>query len=585
MVSERLERRLSAILAADVAEYSRLTGLDEEGTHVQLQSHLRSLIDPTIAEHRGRIVKNTGDGLLAEFSSVVEAVRCALDVQRGMVERNADVPQEKRIEFRIGINVGDIITDRGDLFGDVVNVAARLEGLAEPGGICISEDAHRQVRDKLDIEVDDAGEQQLKNITRAVRVYGVRPSGAAGTKRPALVLPDKPSIAVLPFRDHSGDPEQEYFADGIVEEIITALSRFKTLFVIARNSSFTYKGRAVDAKQVGRELGVRYVLEGSVRRGTDRVRITGQLIDAATGAHVWAQRFDGVLGDIFQFQDEMTANIVGALVPRLEHAEIERARRKPRENLDAYDYYLRGLACIDEWTREANNEALGLFHKAIELDRRFASAYGLAAYCYVQRDTNFWLTNRAEETAEALRLAQRAAELDKDDAYALCLAGVVFINFGDLDAGAAMIDRALALSPNLAIAWLNSGWARIWQGEPELATEHLARAMRLSPIDPVLFSMQAATAFAHFIAGRSDEALSWSEKASWEQPLYLTGTVIFAASSAVAGQLVRAQNAMARLLHHNTPLRISNLKDFYPFRRPQDLAKLAEGLRKAGLPE
>jgi tetratricopeptide (TPR) repeat protein len=338
-------------------------------------------------------------------------------------------------------------------------------------------------------------------------------------------------------------------------------------------------------KQVGRELGVRYVLEGSVRRGTDRVRITGQLIDAATGAHVWAQRFDGVLGDIFQFQDEMTANIVGALVPRLEHAEIERARRKPPENLDAYDYYLRGLACIDEWTREANNEALGLFHKAIELDRRFALAYGMAAYCYVQRDTNFWLTNRAEETAEALRLAQRAAELDKDDAYALCLAGVVFISFGDLDAGAAMIDRALVLSPNLAMAWLNSGWARIWQGEPELATEHLARAMRLSPIDPVLFSMQAATAFAHFITGRSDEALSWSEKASWEQPLYLTGTVIFAASSAVAGQLVRAQNAMARLLHHNTPLRISNLKDFYPFRRPQDLAKLAEGLRKAGLPE
>jgi TolB-like protein len=585
VVSERLERRLSAILAADVAEYSRLTGLDEEGTHVQLQGHLRSLIDPKIAEHRGRVVKNTGDGLLAEFSSVVDAVRCALDVQRGMVERNADVPQEKRIEFRIGINVGDIITDRGDLFGDVVNVAARLEGLAEPGGICISEDAHRQVRGKLDIVVDDAGEHQLKNITRAVRVYGVRPSGAAGTKRPALVLPDKPSIVVLPFRDHSGDPEQEYFADGIVEEIITALSRFKNLFVIARNSSFTYKGRAVDVKQVGRELGVRYVLEGSVRRGTDRVRITGQLIDAATGAHVWAQRFDGVLGDIFQFQDEMTANIVGALVPRLEHAEIERARRKPPENLDAYDYYLRGLACIDEWTREANNEALGLFHKAIELDRRFALAYGMAAYCYVQRDTNFWLTNRAEETAEALRLAQRVAELDKDDAYALCLAGVVFISFGDLDAGAAMIDRALVLSPNLAMAWLNSGWARIWQGEPELATEHLARAMRLSPIDPVLFSMQAATAFAHFITGRSDEALSWSEKASWEQPLYLTGTVIFAASSAVAGQLVRAQNAMARLLHHNTPLRISNLKDFYPFRRPQDLAKLAEGLRKAGLPE
>ena len=585
MVSERVERRLSAILAADVAGYSRLTGLDEEGTHVQLQDHLRTLVDPKIAEHRGRVVKNTGDGLLAEFSSVVDAVRCALDVQRGMLERNADVPLEKRIEFRIGINVDDIITDRDDIFGDGVNVAARLEGLAEPGGICISEDAHRQARGKLDILVDDAGEHQLKNIARTVRVYRVRLAGAAGTKRPALVLPDKPSIAVLPFRDLSRDPEQEYFADGIVEEIITALSRFKNLFVIARNSSFTYKGWAVDVKQVGRELGVRYVLEGSVRKGANRVRITGQLIDAATGAHVWAQHFDGVLEDIFQFQDEMTANIVGALVPRLEHAEIERARRKPTENLDAYDYYLRGLACIDEWTKEANNEALGLFHKAIELDRRFASAYGMAAYCYVQRDTNFWMTNPAEETAEALRLAQRAAELDKDDAYALCLAGDVFINFSDLDAGAAMIDRALVLSPNLAMAWLCSGWARIWQGAPELAIEHLARAMRLSPIDPMLFAMQAATAFAHFIAGRSDEALSWSEKASWEQPLYLPGTIIFAASSALAGQLVKSQNAMARLLHHNTPLRISNLKDWCPFRRPQDLAKLAEGLRKAGLPD
>jgi TolB-like protein len=583
LVSERVERRLSAILAADVAGYSYLTGLDEEGTHVQLQDHLRTLVDPKIAEHRGRVVKNTGDGLLAEFSSVVDAVRCALDVQRGMLERNAGVPLEKRIEFRIGINVDDIITDRDDIFGDGVNVAVRLEGLAEPGGICISEDAHRQVRGKLDILGDDAGEHQLKNIARAVRVYRVRLSGAAGTKRPVLVLPDKPSIAVLPFRDLSRD--QEYFADGFVEEIITALSRFKNLFVIARNSSFTYKGWAVDAKQVGRELGVRYVLEGSVRKGANRVRITGQLIDAATGAHVWAQHFDGVLEDIFQFQDEMTANIVGALVPRLEHAEIERARRKPTENLDAYDYYLRGLAAIDEWTKEANNEALGLFHKAIELDRRFASAYGMAAYCYVQRDANFWMTNPAEETAEALRLAQRAAELDKDDACALCLAGDVFINFSNLNAGAAMIDRALVLSPNLAMAWLCSGWARIWQGEPELAIEHLARAMRLSPIDPMLFAMQAATAFAHFIAGRSDEALSWSEKASWEQPLYLPGTIIFAASSALAGQLVKTQNAMARLLHHNTPLRISNLKDWCPFRRPQDLAKLAEGLRKAGLPE
>src|SRR5205809_1843158 len=286
---DRVKRRLTAILAADVAGYSRLTGLDEEGTHAQLQDHLRSVVDPKIAEHRGRVVKNTGDGLLAEFSSVVDAVRCAVDVQRGMAERNTDVPQEKRIEFRIGINVGDVMIDRGDIFGDGVNVAARLEGLAEPGGICLSDDAHRQVRGKLELTSEDMGEQKLKNIAQPVRVYRVRPSGAAATTRPSLPLPDKPSIAVLPFENMSGDPEQGYFADGIVEEIITALSRFRQLFVIARNSTFTYKGRAVDVKQVGLELGVSYVLEGSVRKSGNRIRITGQLINASTGAHLWAE--------------------------------------------------------------------------------------------------------------------------------------------------------------------------------------------------------------------------------------------------------------------------------------------------------
>jgi TolB-like protein len=314
--------------------YSRLTGLDEEGTHAQLQDHLRSLVHPKIAEHRGRIVKNTGDGLLAEFSSVVDAVRCAVDVQRGMAERNAEVPQERRIDFRIGINVGDVMIDRGDIFGDGVNVAARLEGISESGGIGISEDAYRQVRDKLDVNFEDAGEQQLKNIARPVRVYRVRLSGSAPSSRPPLPLPDKPSIAVLPFTNMSGDPEQEYFADGMVEEIITALSRFRQLFVIARNSSFTYKGRAVDVKQVGRELGVRYLLEGSVRKTANRVRITGQLVDTSSGAHLWAERFDGWLEDIFDLQDRVTASVVGAITPKLDEAEIERAKRKPTKSLD-----------------------------------------------------------------------------------------------------------------------------------------------------------------------------------------------------------------------------------------------------------
>jgi TolB-like protein len=330
LATERVERRLTAILAADVAGYSRLTGMDEEGTHAQLQDHLRLLVDPKIAEHRGRVVKNTGDGLLAEFSSVVDAVRCALDVQRGMTQRNTDVPQEKRIEFRIGINVGDIMIDHGDIFGDGVNIAARLEAVAEPGGICVTGRVLEDIEGKLDIGFEDAGEQRLKNIVRPVRVYRVRPSGAPAATRPSLPLPDKPSIAVLPFQNMSGDPEQEYFADGVVEEIITALSRFRHLFVIARTSSFTYKGRSVDVKQIGQELGVRYVLEGSVRRVGSRMRIAGQLIDASTGAHLWADRFDGRVEDIFELQDEVASSVVGAISGKLKQAEIERAKREPR---------------------------------------------------------------------------------------------------------------------------------------------------------------------------------------------------------------------------------------------------------------
>jgi TolB-like protein len=359
-------RKLAAILAADVAGYSRLTGLDEEGTLDRLRNLRRELINPTISLHRGRVVKTTGDGILIEFPSVVDALRCALNVQRGMEDQNADVPTEKRIEFRVGINVGDVVVEGEDLLGDSVNVAARLEGIAEPGGICISESAYQQVRDKVDVGFQDAGEQQLKNIPRPVRVYQVRASGAVASSRPALPLPDKPSIAVLPFKNMSGDPEQEYFADGIVEEIITALSRFRQLFVIARNSSFTYKDRAVDVKQVGRELGVRYVLEGSVRRSGDRVRVTGQLIDAATGAHLWADRFDGALEDIFELQDRVTTSVVGAIAPKLEQAEIDRAKRKPTENLDAHDYYLRGIAKhYQSWSREAISEALRLYYKAM----------------------------------------------------------------------------------------------------------------------------------------------------------------------------------------------------------------------------
>ena len=586
MATERVERRLTAILAADVAGYSRLTGLDEEGTHAQLQDHLRSLFNPKVAEHRGRVVKNTGDGLLAEFSSVVDAVRCAVDVQRGMTERNADVPQEKRVEFRIGINVGDVMIDRGDIFGDGVNVAARLEGLAEPGGICVSSRVQEDARGKLEVAFEDAGDQQLKNIERAVRVYRVRPSGGPSL-RPALPPPDRPSIAVLPFQNMSGDPEQEYFADGVVEEIITALSRFRQLFVIARNSSFVYKGRAVDVKQVGRELGVRYILEGSVRKAAGHVRITGQLVNALTGAHIWAEHFDGTLENVFNLQDSVTASVVGAIAPKIEQSEIERAKRKPTERLDAYDYYLRGIPLLFGMTKETNEEALRLFNKAIELDPDFALAHARAANCYTFRKVNGWMVDREQEVAEAARLAQRAVDLGKDEALALSIGGMVFAYVvGDLDNGAAFVDRALGLNSNLAIAWGYDGWMKICFGKHDIAIETIACAMRLSPLDPRLWAWQFHTALAHFLASRYDEAASWAERALREQPNYLAALRVAAASNALAGRSEKAQKIMARLRQLNPVLRISNLADVTPpLRRPEDLANWEEGLRKAGLPE
>ena len=581
-------RKLAAILAADVAGYSRLTGLDEEGTLERLRNLRRELINPAVSLYRGRVVKTTGDGILIEFPSVVDALRCALDVQRGMDDRNTDVPTEKRIEFRVGINVGDVVVEGEDLLGDSVNVAARLEGIAEPGGICISESAYQQVRDKVDVRFQDAGEQQLKNIPRPVRAYQARPSGAAASSRPTLPLPDKPSIAVLPFKNMSGDPEQEYFADGIVEEIITALSRFRQLFVIARNSSFTYKGRVVDVKQVGRELGVRYVLEGGVRRSADRVRVTGQLIDAATGAHLWADRFDGAREDIFELQDRVTTSVVGAIAPKLEQAEIERAKRKPPENLDAYDYYLRGMAShYHSWSKEAIGEALRLYYKAIEIDPDFASAYGAAARCYIERRSNNWVTDRGKETAETARLARRAVELGRDDAVALSGGGFALAQAGhDLDAGAAFIDRALVLNPNLAAAWYYSGFVRVWLGEPDTAIDHIARAMRLSPLDPIMRSFRNATAHAHFCAGRYDQASSWAAMVLQENPDSLPSLRIAAASNALSGRAAEASKICTRLRQVDPALRISNLRGRVgPYRRSEDIARLIDGLRKAGVPD
>jgi TolB-like protein/class 3 adenylate cyclase/tetratricopeptide (TPR) repeat protein len=595
MAGERMERRLAAVLAADVAGYSRLMGADEEGTLARLKATRKSFVDPVLDSHRGRIVKTTGDGMLVEFASAVDAARCSVEVQRTMAAQNIDVPQEVRIEFRIGVHVGDIIIDDNDIFGDGVNIAVRLEGMAEPGGVCISDDAYRQIRGKVEIGWDDLGPQTLKNIAEPMRAWRVQLGGrgAAGLQpvspaggTPVLALPDKPSIAVLPFQNMSGDQEQEYFADGMVEDIITALSRFKSLFVIARNSSFSYKGKSVDIKQVGRELGVRYVLEGSVRKAASRVRITGQLIDATTGAHLWADRFDGTLEDVFDLQDRVTISVVSAIAPALEQVEIERARHKPTERLDAYDYFLRGTASLHQGSREALNEALGMFYKAVELDPQYSSAFGMAAWCHVVRKVNGWMGNDLlQEVAETRRLARRATGLGRDDAVALCWGGYALSYVaGDVDDGLAYTEQALALNPNLAAAWNFSGWIRVMRGEHQHAIDRFERALRLSPRDLTVFHTRTGIAYANLFAGNYEAASSAARDALRDRT-WLGGLRILAASKALVGQLEEAREIISRVLQMDPAIRISNLKDRISPLQPEDFAKYAEGLRKAGLPE
>ncbi|APO73671.1 adenylate cyclase 1 [Rhizobium etli 8C-3] len=579
-----MERRLAAILAADVVGFSRLMGVDEAGTARALRGH-REAISPIITDHGGRIVKTIGDGVLLEFPSVVAAVACAAAIQKLMAERNAVAPADQRMLFRIGINLGDVLIEGDDILGDGVNVATRLEEISEAGGICISEDVYRQIDGKVDISFADMGLHHLKNIARPLRTFRAHLEQIIPLRAPEPALPDRPSIAVLPFGNMSSDPAQDYFGDGIVEEVIIGLSRIRWLFVIARNSSFTYKGRAVDVKQVGRELGVRYVLEGSVRRAANRVRISAELVEATTGVHIWADRFEGELEDIFELQDRVTSSVVGAIGPKLEQAEIKRAKHKPTENLDAYDYFLRGLAALHCWSRETNNEALRLFYRAIELDPEFAAAYGMAARCYSQRKASGWMVDHVQEAAETERLARHAAALGKDDAVALCTAGIAFAYvLGAHDYGADLLQRALGLNPNLASAWLFSGWARIWLGEPEGAIDHLTRAMRLNPQDPQICNAQAAMAAAYFFAGQYADASSWAHAAIREQPVHFIATCVAAASHALAGQAPEATEAMTRLRQLDPDFRLSSLNDFFPIRRPEDAARWADGLRNAGLP-
>jgi TolB-like protein len=456
------------------------------------------------------------------------------------------------------------------------------------GGRIVSDSTLTSHVNAMRVAIGDSGEEQ--RLVRTVARKGYRFVGEVSETKPrelpALSLPDRPSIAVLPFVNLSGDPAQEYFVDGVVEDIISALSRMSWLFVIARNSSFTYSGRAVDVKQVGRELGVRYVLEGSLRKSANRVRITGQLVDAPTAANLWSERFEGTIGDIFELQDQLARSVVGAIALQLERAEIERAQRKPTENLDAYDYYLRGMANLHRGTRAAIEDALPLFYKAVQFDPTFASAHGMAAWCHFWRKVNGWMTNHGQEIAEGARLARLAVEFGKDDAVALARGGHALAHLaGDLDAGAALIDRALVLNPNLAAAWFLGGFVRVWRGDADGAIEHFEHAMRLSPLDPEMYRMQAGMAAAHLFAGRFDIASSWAEKAFRDLPGFLMVVGVIAASHALAGRTDEARRAMDHLRQLDSTLRISTIKDWLPIRRPEDLAAFADGLRKAGLPE
>jgi adenylate cyclase len=590
MAEERVERRLAAILCADVVGYSRLMGADEEKTLAVLKGHRRELIDPLIDQHRGRIFKTTGDGMLIEFASVVDAVRCAVVVQQGMEDRNANLPDSERIRFRVGINLGDVMVDEGDMFGDGVNVAARIEALAAPGEICVSASVREQVGEKLPIRFADLGEHGVKNIARPVRVFRVEkdaepPIGPADdTTKVPLPLPDKPSIAVLPFQNMSGDPEQEYFADGMVEEIITALSRIRWLFVIARNSSFTYKGEAVDVTQVGRELGVRYVLEGSVRKGGNRVRITAQLIDATNGAHLWADRFDGQLEDVFELQDKVAISVAGVIEPTLRQAEIERARRKRPDSLDAYELYLRALPYAFTSMPEDADKALSLLAKAIELEPDYAAAHAIIGFCHEQRYLRGGL--QEETRIAALRHARLAIAGGSDDAAALATAGFVIAVCGhDYETALTAFDRSFALSSSLALALGFSSVVRAWKGDDAIAVEQANRALRLSPFDHLLYLPYVGLAYAHFAAGRFEETAAAASLATQSNPRFSVPQILHVAALGCLDRSQEAKAAVQRLLELQPGLTVASAILSARYVNPEKVAALANALRRAGLPE
>jgi adenylate cyclase len=587
---QRIERRLAAIFAADVEGYSRLMNRDEIGT-LRALTDCRALMDSLIARHRGRIANTAGDSVLAEFPSAVDAVRCAMEVQKAITQANEAQPDDPCMRFRIGVHVGDVMIRGGDLFGDGVNIATRLQALAQPGGICISGDVHRHVSKALSLSFADLGPQMVKNIPDPIKVLSLDPREEAASEpekssaAPSgpLAVPDRPSIAVLPFTNMSSDPEQEYVADGIVEEIIAALSRVRSFFVVARNSTFTYKGRAVDLRQVSRELGVRYVLEGSLRKSGRRIRVTAQLIDGTDGSHIWADRYDGEIEDIFDVQDRMTEAIVGAIQPSIRASEIERARRKRPDSLDAYDCVMRAMPIAWSNDSEAAAQGLALLERAMALDPAYALAKSLASWCYAQRVVYFRSADPARDRARALELAEAAAELDSDDPLVLTTLSAAYTLVRRLDLASVLIEKALLLDPNSAWAWHRSGWLNVFLGKSEVAIQHFQRSLRLSPLDSTKFNSLFGIGAAHFEAGRYEEAAEWTERGLREQPSALWAHRNLAAAYAKIGCPEQARQSV-EVLHRAFPdLTVSKLLDVVPA-SPDYLRRLAEGLRSAGLP-
>jgi len=578
-----MERRLAAILAADVVGYSRLMRADEEGTLSALKALRAEVIDPAVAEHKGRVVKLMGDGMLAEFASVVDAVRAAVAMQQALAAHNSGLPDDRRMAFRVGINLGDVVIDGDDIYGDGVNVAARLEGLAETGGICVSNNVHEEVRDRLDHRFEDMGEQEVKNIDRPVRVWrwiDGAPSAAAPLPLP---LPDKPSLAVLPFANMSGDPEQEFFADGIAEDIITGLSRFRQLFVIARNSSFTYKDTAVDIREVGRQLGIRYVLEGSVRRAGNRVRVTAQLIEAETGSHLWAERFDRELADIFAVQDEITETIVGALQPEIGDAEWERARRKPPESLDAWALYHQGIHHLYRYSRADNEEARRLFRQAAEQDDQFAAAHTMRAYACFMAVFDAFTDYPVDRLAESFEVAQKAVRLDAKDAMAHAILGRVQSMRHQHDLAIAECDQAIELNANLAQAQFGRGLALIFAGRPDEAVANLENAARLSPRDPNFYAVLLVFAWADLVRERYDAALEWARQAMAQPNCGVWGKATLAIVLAHMDRDEEARQALDALLEEKPNMALSFIEETLPFSRAADREIFEDGLRRAGL--